>query len=166
MAAIIKPEIVRYRGGTSVSMEDQPEGVAQIWKTKAFVFLNAAGQLQQCDPAVPGNITSVYGIVQADASGITGKNTRIEPVTVDCELLMSLFDSTLGAGDITSQSLVGKRFAITVTTISGKPFWVVDGGNAVDQIVQIQKIAPQNPIGEKNGAVYVKFLKNKLQYQP
>jgi hypothetical protein len=165
MAAIIKPRVARYRGTSATSREVYPQGAAQTYQADALVFINSAGKIAQCDGAIPGNITAVYGLDVLPASAVdTDRN--VEGLTSDAEIIASIVDSTALGLDVTSQSLVGKKFALIITTVGATQFWTVDVANAVDQIVEITKIAPEHPIGETNGEVYCKILKDLLQFQP
>jgi hypothetical protein len=146
-------------------MEDQPEAAAQTWQTNAFLALNATGQLAEIS-IVPAAVTAVYSMVYNPASTIADNNTRTEPVSVDGEILISISNSIDEALAITSQALVGDKFALRRVVTGTTQFWTVDIANAANQHVQIQKLHPGDAVGTQHGRVYAKVLKSLLQYQP
>jgi hypothetical protein len=164
-AGLLQPVITRYEGSTGTNHDTQPQGEAQVYQPNAFVFLDATGRFVTCDETIPGNITKVHGIDTVGAA-TAGNMKRVEPVSSQTEVLMSLYNFVDPLLAVTSQALVGKKFAIKAVTVSGIRYWVVAHDNVIDQIVQVTKIAPNFPMGTIQGAVYVKVLKSLLQYQP
>ena len=167
MAGFVKPENVRYRGGTCVSREEQPQKVAESWMGSAFVALDANGELEEIS-TTPASVTGIYAIdhFPADALSAAPAARNVEPVQLDAEIRISISHSGDELLAVTSQALVGKLFELRKVVSGGEDYWTVDINGTTDPAVQIQKISPEFPIGEQHGVVYAKVRKDLLQYQP
>lgn len=148
------------------SLFTRPEKASQTWAANAFVFVGTDGKVAQCDPTTPGNITKIAGLVPRAASGVTNEDVRIEPTTPDIWIKMSIIYTSDMDLAVTAETLRTGQFAIKVYTdpATSIDYWVVDIENTTDKCVQIQDIAPDDPIGTLNGAVYVSVLKDLCQF--
>jgi len=170
MAGFVKPEIVRYRGGTCVSREEQPQVLATVYEGGAFVALDTNGELAEIS-TTPASVTGIYAIDHFPSDATTPlaaseRQRNVEPVTIDGEIRISISHSGDEALAVTAQTLVGKSYELRKVVSGGKDYWTVDINGTANPAVQIQKISPEFPAGEQHGTVYAKVSKSLLQYQP
>jgi len=170
MAGFVKPEIVRYRGGTCVSREEQPQKQAVTYLKGAFVALDSNGELLEIS-TTPASVTGIYAIdhYNSDPTAVVpvaDRQRNVEPVTVDGEIRISISHSGDELLAVTAQNLVGKKYELRKVVASGEDYWTVDINGTSNPAVQIQKISPEFPLGEQHGTVYVKVNKTLLQFQP
>lgn len=166
-AAILKPSIARYRGD-DIIQDTQPEAASSSWKSSAVVYLDANGKFAECDGTTPANITKIYGIAPLPAVG-DGSNARVEPMTPDSELKLSVWHSSDVSLAVTAQNMIGVRYALRKKAAATAPAttedtWVLDKANTTDDCVQVTGICPDFAIGTQYGSVYAKVISTLRQY--
>lgn len=133
------------------------EAASQSFKAGTLLTLSSAGYANASIATGSNYVASgeiIAGIANSDATGTTGSNVSVTPVSGGVRLKLPVYHGT-PASAVTAITNIGESFELRRDADHGL---MVDLGNTGSPVVTIVAIGQENPVGTAYGYVWVEFI--------